>query len=490
MKVKTLIWILAAIAAVVFVFAKVGKPDEKALKEARAQQENLADRTIPVTTIQPEVRDIKVSLDVTGAIKSTHEVQVGAKVPGRLTGVYVKEGTPVRRGQTLAQVETYDLYERLQQALAAVEVAESARQQAQLQAIISPQQSQANIRQAAAGLSSAKARLKLVREGARAQDRNQAKERVNDTKARLDKAKVDLDRAKKLYAGDAISRADVDAAQLAYDSALANYRTALEALSAIVEGARPEELRQAEDDVRQAEEQLNLAKSNSSTDTLRKQQLRQAEANLRQARANVRLAQLQIADAAITAPVDGYVSGAPAQVGQVVNIGTPIATIVGTRDLHLNAQVSEMDIASVRPGAPASVRMDAFPNRVFSGTVAAVDPRADSLGRLFTARITIIDPAHTLRPGMFGKATLTLDVLRRATTIPTDAISREEGKSYVFLARDNKAKRVEVRLGRTEGRFVQVFGIATNDHVILAGKDLVTEGAEIREEKIAGGSKV
>lgn len=476
----TLIFAIAAVGL-------AGCADKEAQRQEKVQQGLLADKTVPVTFVQPVMRDVKATLSVSGPLKTLDEVTLGSKVTGRLVMVSVKDGSPVKRGQIIARIESSDLIQQVQQALAAVQVAESAKQQAEIQAKISPQQSQAAIRQAEAALNSAKARLALVQKGARSQERAQAQERVNQAKAQLNKAKADLERARKLFEGGAIARADVDAAQLSYDTALANYNTTLEALDAIIEGARPEELQQAQESVRQAEEQLRIAKANSVTDQVRRQQVQQAEASLAQARASLRLAQLQLADANIVAPVSGYVSGMPAQVGQVVGPGTPVAKIVGLEGVYFEAQIPETEIANVKLGQPAEVRVDAYPNRVFSGTVVAVNPQASSLGRLFSARISVTDPGNALRPGMFGKGEIVLSTIPDAVLIPMDAVLKEDEKTFVYVGANNKARRVFVTLGRMEGKYVLVKGLAPSDKVILKGKDSVTEGVTIRPDKPAEG---
>src|SRR5207247_838097 len=117
MKMKYVVAFLALVAV-------FGCADKEAQKQAKAQMQQLSDKTVPVTFVQPKIMDVQATLDVNGPMKSLDEVQLGARVPGRLTMVSVKDGSPVRRGQTIAQVETADLMQQVQQAQAAVQVAE------------------------------------------------------------------------------------------------------------------------------------------------------------------------------------------------------------------------------------------------------------------------------------------------------------------------------------------------------------------------------
>ncbi|MEO7453730.1 MAG: efflux RND transporter periplasmic adaptor subunit [Fimbriimonadales bacterium] len=473
------------IALIALMFALIGNPNKRQQKEAAAQEAIISDTTVPVTLTRPVIKTMQATLALNGPIRTLGEVDLGSKHSGRIVAVSVQEGSRVRAGQVVARVDSAVLMEQVNQAQSQVTSALSAKQQAAIQAAISPQQSMAAIRQSEAALASARANLDLVKAGSRTQEVARAREQVNSTKSAMDKAKTDLDRARRLYAGDAISKADVEAAQFAYDSSLANYRSALESYDMIVEGARPQEIRQAEENVRQAEEALRLSRTNSVTDDIRRQQVLQADAQLRQAQAQLRQAQQQLRDAAIVSPVDGYVTGTPAKVGQVVSPGTPVATIVSLDGVYFEGQVPETEIGNVEIGQTATVTLDAIPNRTFAGTVVAIDPKADSQGRLFAARIAINNPGSIVKPGMFGQAALKLRSIPSAITLPTDAIRKVGEKSYVFVKNGDVAKRIEVKIGHQDGGVVQVTGVSPNADVVLRGKDLVEDGSKIREDKPA-----
>jgi len=471
------------VALLAFMFYFIGKPNAQQQKEAAAQQKAVSDTTVPVTFINPTVKPLTVELTLNGPIRTLDDVDVGSKLAGRIVAVSVQEGSRVRAGQVVARVDSASLTQQIMQAQAGVAAALSGKQQATIQAQVSPQQSMAAIRQAEAGVAQAQAQLDLVQAGARSQDVARSRETVNSAKSAMDKAKVDLDRAKKLYAGDAISKADVDAAQLGYDTALSTYRSALEAYDAIVEGARPQEIRQAQEAVRQAQEQLRLARANSVNDDIKKQQVAQADAQLRQAQATLRLAQQQLMEASIISPIDGYVTGKPAKVGQVVSPGTVVASIVSLDGVYFEGQVPETEIANVQVGQTATITLDAIPGRTFSGSIIAIDPKAESLGRLFAARIALQNSGNAVKPGMFGQAVLKLKSIPDAVTLPLAAIKKEGEKSYVFTKNGDVARRVQVQVGHQEGDVVQVIGLQTNTDVILGGKDLVQDGSKIREDE-------
>ncbi len=468
--------------------ALAGCPNREAQREAKIQQSMLQDQVARVTFVTPTIENVNETMEISGAFEALNQVQLGAKIAGRITGISVSDGSPVRAGQVIATIDTSTLQEQVRQAQASVDAALSAKTQAQTQASMSPLQSQAAVRQAEAALKAAKANLDKVRSGPREQEKEAAKQKVNATKSAMNKAKTDLERYKRLYEQDAVSKAEVDAAQLTYDTALSEYQTAVEMLDMALQGSRPEEIAQAEASVHQAEEQLQNAKAATMIDAVRRQQVAQAEAQLREARARLAQANQAILDARIVSPVDGYVSGKPAQVGQVVNIGTPVATVVSLSSVYLEGQISEKDIRNVATGQRCEIKVDAFPTRVFQGTVVAINPVADSLGRLFSARIAVNDPERKLRPGMFARGSLITRTVRDAVMLPVDAILTQDSKKYVFVAQGDTAHKVEVQTGVDEDGKIQVINLSPNEKVILKGKDLLTDGAKIAEDKPQGGN--
>lgn len=468
--------LLLPLAALAF-----GCADREAQQNAKAQAEMLADTTIPVTVVRPERRDVTETLEVSGSLDSLDFVQVGAKVGGRLVSVGVRDGSAVRAGQVIAQVETTDLRLQVEQARAALQQALARRSEAELQVAMTPEQTEAAVRQAEAQLESAKARLDLARAGARTQEKEQAKARVNQAKAQLDKAKADLDRVRRLYEQEAVAKADLDAAQAIHDQALAGYQQAVEAHDLLLEGTRPEEIRQAEQAVRQAEEALRSARASRTMDAVRRRQLDQAEAAVAQARAALRLAESGLADAAVIAPFAGYVTGKPAQVGQVVAPGTPIATIVGLQGVYFDAQVSETDIVRVKEGQRVVITADAVRGRQFEGTVIALNPVGSELGRVFSVRVGIADPGQILRPGMFARGRIELDLLPGSLVLPAETIVREGDKTYVWIRKGaDGVEKVGVQVAEAADSIVRVSGISEQDEVVLDGKEKLLPESKVR----------
>ena len=192
----------------------------------------------------------------------------------------------------------------------------------------------------------------------------------------------------------------------------------------------------------------------SDVDTLR------AELGVIQAR--VASAQAQLAKTTIEAPFAGALGLREVSVGEFVNPGQELVTLV------------KLD----------PVEVDAFPDRHFTGTVSALDPVVDVASRSAKVRATIPNPDYALRPGLFARISLSTsaDAARSALLLPEQALLQEGDTRYVYRVVAGKAARTEVQTGRrVPGKIEIVAGLSAGDQVITAGqaKPMMFDGAVV-----------
>ncbi|HEY0868032.1 MAG TPA: efflux RND transporter periplasmic adaptor subunit, partial [Fimbriimonas sp.] len=260
-------------------------------------------------------------------------------------------------------------------------------------------------------------------------------------------------------------------------------------LAIMENGTRSEDIATARANVQQAEEGVRTARAQKSLDVVLADQVNGARAQVESARANVqsagaqvRIAQQNLADTLIRAPFAGRVQGKPAQVGTVVAPGTPIIRLVGGDGVYFSGQVPESQIQKVQAGESVDVTIDAFPGRKFVGRIAAVSPQGSSVGRLFDVRVQIAGETSSLKPGMFARGSVQLEVVPSATVVPKTAVVTQGNSRYVFVVDGDKAKRVPVQTGLEQGTMIQVKGVPANAQVIVRGQNGLSEGAPIRVE--------
>ena len=228
------------------------------------------------------------------------------------------------------------------------------------------------------------------------------------------KAANDVTRARTLASEGAIAKSDLDAAQAAYVTALANRDSAKQAIDA-AEAA----VSQAQAQVVGSQAQLEQAQTGTQTTEIKSAQAHVSAAQVQAAAAALANARLQESYTRITAPVDGVVSKKSVNVGDQVSVGQPLMALADQTHLWVDANLKETQIANVRVGQPVDIKVDAFPHRVFKGRVASLSAATgatfalippDNASGNFTkvvqripVRIAIdpsSDPEHLLRQGL------------------------------------------------------------------------------------------
>lgn len=459
-----------------------GCADRAGQAQAKRTEELLKDPEIPVKVVTLEPTTWINSLDVTGSIVAGEDSQVGAKLGGRLVSVMIKDGDSVGAGQVIAVQESSELRRRKRQAEAQVRAAEAQLRQALRDAQVGPERSTAGVRAARARLAQSEATLLKLRNGARSEERAQVDAQLRAAKSNLATAKNDLDRGEVLFKEGAIAQKDLDRYRNVYAGALAQYESALESQRIMQSGSRDEDIRQAQAAVNAAKESLQDELAKQRLDAQYDERVTQARAALDSAREAVALADEALGDTAIRAPFSGRVSGKPIQAGTFLAPGMAVARIISGEGLYFEGDIPESAISAVRPGMPVSITVDALKDTTFSGQILAVDPRAQSLGRLYKVRIGVTAGSAQLKNGMYARGTIELGRQDNVITVPNEAIRTDADGTYVYAVVNGKSQRSPVkRVGENKGK-TAVDGLGAGMQVIVQGQALVTPGTPVKVE--------
>lgn len=474
----------ATVLALAFVPAVLlcGCVNREAQRQAKRTEAILQDATRPVKVRPVSLQPISETLDVTGEVTTSQDAQVGAKIGGRLVAVYIRDGDPVKAGQLLAIQDTSDVMAKVRQASAQVSSARSQLSQAMANAAIQPSKSSAAVRSAEAQLRQSKASFAKTKAGARQEEIKQAQSKVDAAESAMNLAKKDLDRTTKLVDEGAIPRARLDAAQNNYTTAVAAYQQALEQLSMQKQWARPEDLEMAREQVKQAEEALRQARAQKKLDVLLNDQVSAARANLDASIANLDLTRQAMEDARIKAPFSGRVSGRPSVAGTYLSPGATVARIVGGAGTYFEGEVPESMIAQIDTGKGVRVNIDALPGRTIFGSVVAVSPAGEQLGRIFKVRVQLGAGLEGVKPGMFARGSIDLRTIPNATVVPQTAVLESAGEKYVFVVEKDQAKKVVVKTGIRKGELIQVMGLNPGQQVVIDGQGQLADGTKITIE--------
>lgn len=487
-----------------------------------------------VETAPVEVGDITQKLSLVGDIEAWARVFVFAKIPGKIKELKVDMGDSVKKGDVLAVVEHEELALNVRQAKAALKAAKAGFNQAKklskIKVMSQVRQAEAGLAaakagyeqvkelsftrtetqmaQAEAGLEAIKANLKKIKEGAREEEKEQVEATVEQAKAGLDNAKANYQRMKKLFEQGAISQQTFDGIETQYNVAKAQYEAAKQQLKMVKEGARKEDIQAVEAQVKQAEAGLKLAKQTVETKSWKKDiarakaQVKQASAALETAEAlkeaeswkaditnaetaveraqvALELAQKKLADATITAPISGIVSQRNVDLGDMVSPKAPAFEVVSMDVVKAMVSVIESDLYKISVGDEAMVNVDALSEPV-KGEVTKISPTLDKKTRNADVEITVQNPEHKLRPGMFAEA----DVITEKHTsllVPTDAVFEEDGEHHLYVVNNGKATLTPVQVGvKNEDKVEIINGVKRGDTVIVSGQIGLPDGAKVQ----------
>jgi membrane fusion protein (multidrug efflux system) len=238
-------------------------------------------------------------------------------------------------------------------------------------------------------------------------------------------------------------------------------------------------LAEAEASLSDSESQYNRTRDLVSRELLSQAELDTVEAQLKADRARVAAARASLEDTIVRAAFDGRTGFRQVSVGSFVSPGTPITTLDDTSIIKLDFTVSENFLFMLRPGLAVSASSAGLPTRAFTGRVTNIESRVDPVTRSITVRAEIPNPDDTLRQGMFMTVKLEGEP-EPALLVPEGALVPEQGRTYVFVVRDDAAERREVRIGRRRPGEVQVVeGLAEGERVIVEGTQNVRDGSAV-----------
>jgi HlyD family secretion protein len=340
---------------------------------------------VTVQTAKAIREDLTSIVTASGEIKPRNYINLGANAQGPITELLVKEGDRVRKNQVVARIENT-------QATADVDAQKAA------------------IASAEADSSAAEAGLKAQDDSLQTQVAT-----IERYKNEEKRTKEFLDRYDQMYKEKLVAKQDYETRQADYESAAASVRENQARLSQM-----------------QAQRAQTLAQLSSA-----QRKVAQAQANL--ARLGNVLARFDV-----VAPLDGVVTDLPVRVGETVVPGvqnSAASTVMTIADMSLitaEVDVDETDIVNVQLHQPATISIDAIPNRTFTGKVieignsailrssgvaASQSATSSQEAKDFKVTVALDDPPEEIRPGLSATAKIVTATRAGALAIPIQALT-------------------------------------------------------------------
>jgi multidrug efflux pump subunit AcrA (membrane-fusion protein) len=386
--------------------------------EKRSASQRVARGDVPVQVAPPTRQPMTYSLVANGDISPLMQVELSPKVSGYLEKISVQIGDSVKQGQVIAQIDRAEFLQK--------------------------------VKEIEAKLAQAKAAADEIEAGTRSEDIRQAEESVKQAKSRYDNAKAQRERMEALYSRQIISRKDFDNADTECAVCEAQLSANQEKLKQLKEGARQE--------VREG-----------------------SRAKVKEMEAILAQEQIRLQNTQIIAPFAGEIVRRNVDSGALVSPSTPVVTLIHLETLKAVANVLEKDVGLVKPGMKAKILTEAYPGKPFEGTVVRINKALDLATRTLQAEITIPNPGHLLKPGMFAKIDMVLKEKPDALTVPRDAVLKEGGKEFVFAVEGNQAIRKPVVTGIEQETLVEIVeGVKDGDKVVVRGQESLKDRSTVR----------
>jgi membrane fusion protein (multidrug efflux system) len=188
------------------------------------------------------------------------------------------------------------------------------------------------------------------------------------------------------------------------------------------------------------------------------------------------------------APVESSLKGVVGRVyvdiGQNVNNLTPIALVVNMDKVKIDLDVPEKYLSRVSLGQKAKINVDAYPEENFMGEVTKITPVVDLINRASPIEITVDNPGHLLKSGMFAKVSLIIQERKAVPIILKEAIMGKEPELYTYVIENKKAVLRKISLGIRQGPYYEVKqGLREGDPVVIVGQQRLYEGAAVETEE-------
>jgi len=386
--------------------------------------------SVAAATEQPITRFLKV----TGTLAAEEEAEVAAEIQGRVIATPVERGTRVAQGADLIRVSPAEA-----QAQAAEAEANAAQLERRLGLGGTEERRQGvpgDPEERRQGVPGDAERRQGV-SGDSAEFETDRVPEVANARAQLTLATGEFDRAKMLFDKQLLSKSDFDQK------------------SAQAEVAR---------------RQFEIARNGAM----------QQYQGLLAARARVMLAKKALADTIVKAPFAGVVGQRLVSVGDYVQRGTKVASVLRTNPLRVQLTVPEQYSAGVAVGRSVSFEVDASPGQKFTGQVRYVSPALEANSRTLVVEAVVPNDSGALKPGAFATALIEQANRSPGVLTPAAAVRTVAGTSRVFVVAGDKAEERIVTIGQPLGDLVEITsGLKVGEKVATSNVTQLADGVQV-----------
>jgi len=339
---------------------------------------------IPVNAETAKQQTISTNITLSGKVQADKESTIVPKTPGRVQSISVNVGDEVEKDQVLFSLDKSDV--------------------------------QASYDQAAAGYMLAQAGYEMNLD-------------------KYEKSKTDYENAKQLFEAGAISKTELEMAEMGASDAV----------------------------------------------------LRTAEAQLKQAKAGYDAAAKVYQDMDVKSPIAGIVTSLDVRIGEMVTSAAAAASVVDLEKVFVTVSISEKIINNIQRGQEVTVEIPSAGSKIVKGKIDSLSLAADARTGKYALKIHIDNTDHVIKPGMFARVELNTLTKKDVIAVPSDAVIFHAGKNVAYVVTDNIVTEREVTVGLDNGDLTEIVtGIEAGEVIVTKGMNFVKEGSEIKVIELDG----
>ena len=353
------------------------------------------------------VHRVPTSLALPGVVE-IQEVRLSSKLGGRVDRVAIREGDLVKAGDPLVYLEAPETQAQLKQAQARLDAARADLTKARNGSRYE------EIAQARAAVASCEAHWQRLKAGSRPEEIEQAKADLDAAEADFLGAQQDMQRATLLLPQRAMSKAEMDSVQSAYNRFQGRLGSAKAHHKLVLAGSRAEDIAEAAADLEKAKANLELLEHGS-----RPEDIASAEARVAELQARVAELKINLQEAIIVAPEPAVVEVLAVRKGDLVTPNQSVIRVLRAADLWVKVYVPETELGRVRLRQTVDVTIDSYPDRRFEGTVDQIAGVSEFTPRniqsaderkhqVFAIKVCVPDPQGVFKSGMAAMVWLPL----------------------------------------------------------------------------------
>jgi len=428
---------------------------------------------LDVTTFKVRPISFPVVLREKGEVKAKTSVDVRCEVDGQSTILWlIPEGTIVKQGDLLAELESQDIADRIRQKEIEVADLTAAVEKSQIDYEIQIDENKSNIRKGELKLRLAKLELEKYQQGEYPKQRREAELGIKVANEKKRRAEDNCKSSQKLYEQQYITRSALEDDKFSLYTATIEVEKANLNLEILEKYTHPAALPQKESNVTEAEKELARTKKQAAgraASAQAKLQSQQAKLEICKKQLNERKKQQE--NCKIHAPASGMVVYATTDYwrGESISEGSKVRnmqTIIQLPDtsvMQVVVKIHEAKISKLKLGCRAAVTVEGVPDKSFVGTVTKIAPLAASQHRWlnpdikeFETEVTLDEANPGLKPNATAEVEIVIDYLENVLAVPIQSIYGFGGDNYVFVKKGRGFKPVKVTLGSSSTEYAEL----------------------------------